>query len=100
MPREADLSNVERAFILEALSQNVRLDGRARDQFRHLDISFEDDYGTCTVQLGKTRYVLCLCSIAQLLFSQHSESILESQPKSPNLSKIANLMVSSPSQPS
>ena len=57
MPREADLSNVERAFILEALGQNVRLDGRAFDQFRKLDLSFEDDYGTCTVQLGKTKYV-------------------------------------------
>jgi exosome complex component RRP45 len=68
MPREADLSNVERAFILEALAQDVRLDGRARDQFRRLDISFEDDYGACTVQLGKTKYVLCLWSIAQSLY--------------------------------
>lgn len=57
MPREADLSNVERSFILEALAQNVRLDGRARDQFRSLDIFFGDDYGSCTVQLGKTRCV-------------------------------------------
>jgi exosome complex component RRP45 len=56
MPREADLSNVERAFILQALAENVRVDGRARDQFRTLDISFEEDYGTCTVQLGKTKY--------------------------------------------
>jgi exosome complex component RRP45 len=58
MPREADLSNVERAFILEALTQHVRLDGRARDQFRNLDVSFGDDYGACTVHLGKTKYVL------------------------------------------
>lgn len=57
MPREADLSNVEKAFILEALTQNVRLDGRAQDQFRNLDFSFDDDYGICSVQLGKTKYV-------------------------------------------
>lgn len=58
MPREADLTNVERAFILEALNQNVRLDGRALDQLRDPDISFEDDYGTCAVQFGKTKYVI------------------------------------------
>jgi exosome complex component RRP45 len=57
MPREADLSNIERTFILEALAQNVRLDGRALDQFRNLDITFEDDYGACAVRLGKTKYV-------------------------------------------
>lgn len=60
MPREADLSNVERSFILEALDQNIRLDGRALDQFRTLDISFEQDYGACAVTLGKTKYVPCI----------------------------------------
>lgn len=57
MPREADLANVDRAFILEALAQNVRLDGRALDQIRNLDITFNDQFGNCAVQLGKTRYV-------------------------------------------
>jgi exosome complex RNA-binding protein Rrp42 (RNase PH superfamily) len=56
MPREADLSNVERAFILDALSQNVRLDGRALDHVRKLELTLNDDYGNCTVQLGKTKY--------------------------------------------
>ncbi|KAF7507896.1 hypothetical protein GJ744_009930 [Endocarpon pusillum] len=55
MPREAELSNIERTFILEALAQNIRLDGRARDDFRNLDVSFGDDYGACAVQLGKTK---------------------------------------------
>jgi exosome complex component RRP45 len=55
MPREADPSNVERTFILEALHQDVRVDGRALDQFRPLNIIFGDDYGSATVSLGKTR---------------------------------------------
>ena len=58
MPREAELSNIERNFILEALSQqNVRLDGRGLQQYRDLNLSFDYDYGSCTVQLGKTKCV-------------------------------------------
>jgi exosome complex component RRP45 len=55
MPREAEPSNVERNFILEALRQNIRVDGRAFDQFRPVDLTFGDDYGIATVSLGKTR---------------------------------------------
>jgi exosome complex component RRP45 len=55
MPREAELSNLERTFILEALRQNIRVDGRAFDQFRPIDLTFGEDYGAATVSLGKTR---------------------------------------------
>ena len=55
MPREAEPSNIERSFILEALRQNIRIDGRAFNQFRPIDLSFGEDYGTATVSLGKTR---------------------------------------------
>jgi exosome complex component RRP45 len=55
MPREADPSNVERAFILEALSQNVRVDGRALDQFRNIELEFGDEYGSVSLRIGKTR---------------------------------------------
>ena len=55
MPREAEPSNVERNFILEALRQNIRVDGRAFDQFRPINLTFGEDYGTATVSLGKTR---------------------------------------------
>jgi exosome complex component RRP45 len=58
MPREAETSSVERTFVLEALRQNIRVDGRAFDQFRPIDLTFGEDYGTVTVSLGKTR---CLC---------------------------------------
>lgn len=57
MPREAEPSLNERAFIIEALQENVRLDGRALDAYRDLDISFGDDYGVADVRLGKTRSI-------------------------------------------
>jgi len=55
MPREAEPSINERNFVLEALQQNVRLDGRALDAYRDLEISFEDGYGVADIRLGKTR---------------------------------------------
>ena len=60
MPREAEPSINERAFILQALQEGVRLDGRPLDAFRDVDISFGDEYGLADVQLGKTRYVTLL----------------------------------------
>ncbi|KAK8253311.1 ribosomal protein S5 domain 2-type protein [Phyllosticta capitalensis] len=55
MPREAELSRNERDFIVQALGENVRLDGRKFDAFRDLDLSFGDEYGVADVKLGKTR---------------------------------------------
>jgi exosome complex component RRP45 len=57
MPRGLDVSNIERAFIQEALAQRLRIDGRAFDQLRSLDIDLGDEYGTATVRLGQTKYV-------------------------------------------
>jgi exosome complex component RRP45 len=66
MNKEAALSVAESDFILNALRENVRLDGRDADQLRPLTLSFGDEYGHVKVQLGKTRYapVLCLDSYA------------------------------------
>ena len=55
MPREAEPSKNEREFILEALQQDVRMDGRALDAYRNVELSFGDEYGVADVQLGKTR---------------------------------------------
>ncbi|KAK7530170.1 ribosomal protein S5 domain 2-type protein [Phyllosticta citribraziliensis] len=55
MPREVELSRNERDFILQALGENIRLDGRKFDAFRDLDLSFGDEYGAADVKLGKTR---------------------------------------------
>lgn len=60
MPREVEPSINERAFLLQALQENIRLDGRALDAYRQLDISFGDDYGVADVRLGKTRVLTCI----------------------------------------
>ena len=61
MPREADPSTNEQAFVLSALRENLRLDSREFDQFRPISLVFGDEYGTADVRLGKTR-VLCRVS--------------------------------------
>ncbi|EON64423.1 hypothetical protein W97_03654 [Coniosporium apollinis CBS 100218] len=58
MPREAELSLNAREFILQALRENVRLDGRAFDDLRELQLSFGDEYGVADVRLGKTRVLV------------------------------------------
>ncbi|KAL9097669.1 MAG: hypothetical protein Q9163_006303, partial [Psora crenata] len=55
MPREAEPSINEREFILEALNQGIRVDGRSLDAYRDVQISFGDDNGVADVRLGKTR---------------------------------------------
>ncbi|KAI4250458.1 MAG: hypothetical protein L6R40_000056 [Gallowayella cf. fulva] len=55
MPREEEPSNNERAFILEAFQQDIRLDGRGLESYRNINLSFGDDHGVADVQLGKTR---------------------------------------------
>ncbi|KAI9819781.1 MAG: hypothetical protein M1832_003856 [Thelocarpon impressellum] len=55
MPREAEPSSNEKAFVLEALRENVRLDGRSFDDFRAVDLSFGEEFGVANVSLGKTK---------------------------------------------
>ncbi|NXY75573.1 EXOS9 protein, partial [Glareola pratincola] len=49
------LSNCERRFILRAIEEKKRLDGRQCYDYRNVRISFGADYGCCIVELGKTR---------------------------------------------
>ncbi|KAM6362605.1 exosome complex component RRP45 isoform 4-T4 [Alca torda] len=49
------LSNCERRFILRAVEERKRLDGRQCYDYRNVRISFGADYGCCIVELGKTR---------------------------------------------
>lgn len=60
MSKEAPLSVAEHEFILDALRQDLRLDGRRADQFRPINISFGQEYGHVKLQLGKTKYVSML----------------------------------------
>lgn len=55
MPREAEPSLSERTFIVQALEDGLRLDGRKLDQWRPLSLQFGDEYGVAEVQFGKTR---------------------------------------------
>jgi exosome complex component RRP45 len=58
MPREAEPSLNEKQFLLQALKENLRQDGRGFDQYRPLDLAFGDEYGHADVKFGKTRYTL------------------------------------------
>ncbi|CCE63308.1 hypothetical protein TPHA_0E02160 [Tetrapisispora phaffii CBS 4417] len=66
MAKEIITPVAESKFILDALKENQRLDGRSFDKFRDVDISFGKEYGDATVTLGKTK-VQCRvsCSITQ-----------------------------------
>ncbi|KAF8435275.1 ribosomal protein S5 domain 2-type protein [Terfezia claveryi] len=57
MPREPEPSNNEKAFVLEAIQQGLRVDGRQLDEFRKVDISFGEEFGLTDVKLGRTRVI-------------------------------------------
>ncbi|KAG5437712.1 hypothetical protein PCK2_000989, partial [Pneumocystis canis] len=58
MPKDIGLSLNERDFILDALNQNLRLDGRGFNVWRDLTLNFGNSYGHAEVSLGKTRVVV------------------------------------------
>ena len=66
MPREAEPSLSGKAFLVQALEEGLRLDGRKFEQFRSFGLSFGDEYGVADVKFGKTRSV----------FNESSEMIL------------------------
>lgn len=49
------ISNNEKNFILEAIRNSIRVDGRAVFDFRPLKITFGEEFGTVYVQVGRTR---------------------------------------------
>ncbi|KAF9962088.1 hypothetical protein BGZ72_010694 [Mortierella alpina] len=53
--KEADPSTNEREFLLQALKEGARIDGRKFYDFRTLRLAFGSDYGAVEVQLGNTR---------------------------------------------
>ncbi|QUC22264.1 uncharacterized protein UV8b_06505 [Ustilaginoidea virens] len=57
MPRDAEPSLSERAFLTKALEEGLRLDNRRFEQFRPLELNFGDEYGVADVKCGKTRVV-------------------------------------------
>ncbi|XP_062864402.1 exosome complex component RRP45 [Trichomycterus rosablanca] len=53
--KETPLSNCERLFLLSAIKEKKRLDGRQTYDYRNIKVTFGTDFGCCTVSLGKTR---------------------------------------------
>jgi hypothetical protein len=69
MPREVEPSLNEKQFFAKALQENIRLDGRAFDQFRALELDFGD------VRLGKTRYAMhFVLLVYPLVLVSHKEN--------------------------
>ncbi|CAN2388869.1 U1 snRNA 3'-end processing [Pristimantis euphronides] len=53
--RETPLSNCERSFLLQAITDKKRVDGRQTYDYRNIKVTFGTEYGCCIVELGKTR---------------------------------------------
>lgn len=56
MGKETDPSLNERNFIIEALSQGLRVDGRGPHDIRNIRINLGPGLGHAEAQLGKTRW--------------------------------------------
>lgn len=94
MSKETPLSLAEREFILEALLENIRVDGRDADAFRPLSVTFGEEYGHVKVQLGQTRCVTNLCSVYdRKLIELFLVWLCAYPPKYPNPATTAKAMV-------
>ncbi|XP_067662910.1 exosome complex component RRP45-like [Haliotis asinina] len=75
--RETPLSNCEREFILKAITEHKRFDGRQAYDYRKLKISFGVDRGCCQVQLGDTRVLAQVsCEITEPKPTRPTDGVL------------------------
>ncbi|XP_025729899.1 exosome complex component RRP45 [Callorhinus ursinus] len=75
--KETPLSNCERRFLLRAIEEKKRLDGRQTYDYRNIKISFGTDYGCCVVELGKTRVLgQVSCELVSPKLNRATEGIL------------------------
>ncbi|XP_063776319.1 exosome complex component RRP45 [Pseudophryne corroboree] len=75
--RETPLSNCERAFLLQAITEKKRLDGRQTYDYRNIKITFGTEYGCCIVELGKTRVLgQVACELVAPKMNRPTEGIL------------------------
>lgn len=71
------MSNCERRFLLRAIEEKKRLDGRQTYDYRNIKISFGTDYGCCIVELGKTRVLgQVSCELVSPKLNRATEGIL------------------------
>lgn len=79
LQRDADaaISNNEREFILKALKDGQRIDGRTPFELRTARFSFALDDSSATVQLGSTRVMAVVCATLDAPFAdRHNEGSL------------------------
>lgn len=57
MPREIEPSVNQKEFLLAALAEGKRLDGRLPLEMRKIELEFGEEMGWCTCHLGKTSCV-------------------------------------------
>lgn len=75
--KETPLSNCEREFLLKAIEEKKRLDGRQTYDYRSIKITFGSDYGCCFVDLGKTKVMAQVsCELVVPKESRPSEGIM------------------------
>ena len=75
--KETPVSNLERAFILAALEENKRIDGRLLAERRDLTVDFGRDHGCCVCTLGRTRVLAqASCSIVEPRATRPNEGLL------------------------
>eukprot|EP00088_Acartia_fossae_P063516 TRINITY_DN7750_c0_g1_i1.p1 TRINITY_DN7750_c0_g1~~TRINITY_DN7750_c0_g1_i1.p1 ORF type:complete len:399 (+),score=69.71 TRINITY_DN7750_c0_g1_i1:41-1237(+) len=76
--KERPISICEKQFLLEALWEGKRLDGRGCNEARSLDIVYGLDWGSCQVTLGKTRVLSQVsCQVVEPMFSRPNEGVLQ-----------------------
>lgn len=54
MPREIEPPSIQKEFVLAALAEGKRLDGRLPLEMRDIRLEFGEELGWCTCHLGKT----------------------------------------------
>uniref|UniRef100_A0A3B3XYU8 Exosome complex component RRP45 n=1 Tax=Poecilia mexicana TaxID=48701 RepID=A0A3B3XYU8_9TELE len=75
--KDTPLSNCERDFILKAIEEKKRLDGRQTYDYRKIKITFGTDYGCCFVDLGQTRVMAQVsCELVVPKESRPNEGIM------------------------
>ncbi|KAJ2489831.1 3'-5'-exoribonuclease [Coemansia sp. RSA 2050] len=77
MVAEIGPSNIEAAFLLEALKKGTRVDGRGIYDYRTLKISCGPTYGLAEVQLGQTRVLARVsCEVTRPFPDRPTEGII------------------------
>ncbi|XP_066429900.1 exosome complex component RRP45 [Eleutherodactylus coqui] len=75
--RETPLSSCERAFLVQAITDKKRVDGRQTYDYRNIKITFGTEYGCCIVELGKTRVLgQVSCELVAPKMNRPTEGIL------------------------